>query len=212
MITVYPLLESLLIVTALSIDAFVSSFAYGTNKIKIPIKSILIINIICSLILAFSLFFGVLLRPLISQSLAQFVSFSILFILGITRLFDSTIKTLIRKYNNIEKKVEFSILDLKFILNVYANPEKADIDSSRIVSSKEAIFLAIALSLDSFAVGFGAGLSDVNHFQIIGFSLITDMFAIIFGCYFGNIIAKKFSLNLSWLSGLILIFLAFTNL
>ena len=205
-------IEALLLVSALSIDAFVSSFAYGTSKIKIPLKSIIIINIIGSTILGISLLFGVLLRPFIAENMAQTISFAVLFMLGITKIFDSTIKTLITRYSNIDKKVRFSMFDLQFILSIYANPEKADVDKSRVVSPKEAIFLAIALALDSFAVGFGAGLSDVNAIQIVGFSLVTDMIAIIAGCYIGNKIAEKMTLNLSWVSGLILIILAFSNL
>lgn len=205
-------IEALLLVTSLSIDAFVSSFAYGASKIKIPLKSIMIINIVGSIILGVSLFLGVIFRPFINESMAYTISFGILFTLGITKIFDSTVKTLITKYSNIDKEVKFSMFDLQFILNVYANPERADVDKSRIVSPKEAVYLAIALALDSFAVGFGAGLSDVNAMQIVGFSLITDMIAIILGCYIGNKIAEKVSLNLSWISGLILITLAFTKL
>lgn len=212
LIKVYISIEALLLVTALSIDAFISSFAYGASKIRIPFKSIMIINIIGSVILALSLFFGSLLLPLIPSEYAQIIAFSILFILGITKIFDSTVKTLIRKHSNIDKKVTFSIFDLQFILNVYANPEKADIDSSRIVSPKEAIYLAVALALDSFAVGFGAGLSDINNFQIVAFSLVTDLVAILIGCYIGNKVAQKLSLNMSWLSGVILIALAFSNI
>jgi len=37
-------LETILLVLALSLDAFVASMAYGTNGIKIPFKSIIIID------------------------------------------------------------------------------------------------------------------------------------------------------------------------
>jgi len=205
-------MEALLLVTSLSIDAFASSFAYGTSKIKIPLKSILIINVVGSVILGISLFFGSVFRPFIDENIASTISFGILFILGVMKIFDSTIKALIRKYNRLEKEVKFSIFNMQFILNIYANPEKADIDKSRTVSPKEAMYLAIALALDSFAVGFGAGLTDANAVQIVGFSLVTDMIAIILGCYIGNKVAEKLSINLSWLSGVILIFLAFSNL
>lgn len=41
-----PALEALLLVTALSVDAFVASFAYGANKIRIPLSSVAVINLI----------------------------------------------------------------------------------------------------------------------------------------------------------------------
>ncbi|MCL2565407.1 MAG: sporulation membrane protein YtaF [Defluviitaleaceae bacterium] len=200
--------EALLLTIVLSIDAFAASFAYGSSKIKIPLKSIMIINIIGSLVLALSLYLGIFFRPFVPGEVADALSFGILFSLGLFKIFDSTVKSFIRKYSDTAKKVEFAAFDLKFILTVYANPERADIDSSRIISSKEAIAIAIALALDSFAVGFGAGLANVNHFQIIIFSLFTDVIAIILGCRLGNKIAEKSPVNLSWLGGVILILLA----
>ncbi len=53
------MIESLLLVLAVSLDAFVASIAYGTNKIKIPFVSATIINIICSSVLGVSLFFRI---------------------------------------------------------------------------------------------------------------------------------------------------------
>ena len=40
-------IDAILLVSALSMDAFVASFAYGTSKIKIPFKSAIIINVVC---------------------------------------------------------------------------------------------------------------------------------------------------------------------
>lgn len=200
--------EALLLTTALSIDAFAASFAYGSSKIKIPFKSVMIINIIGSLVLGISLYLGIFFRPFVPGEAADALAFGILFTLGLFKIFDSTVKSFIRKYNDSSKKMEFSAFDLKFILTVYANPERADTDSSRIISSKEAIAIAVALALDSFAVGFGAGLANVNHLQIITFSLFTDVIAIVLGCRLGNKIAEKSPVNLAWLGGVILILLA----
>ena len=50
--------NSILLVGALSIDAFVASFAYATSKIKIPFKSALIINVVSTTILGIALFTG----------------------------------------------------------------------------------------------------------------------------------------------------------
>ncbi len=49
-------METILLVLALSLDAFVASIAYGTNKIKIPFKSIIIIDSICAISLVISLY------------------------------------------------------------------------------------------------------------------------------------------------------------
>jgi len=202
-------LEALLLAAILSIDIFAVSFAYGSSKIKIPLKSIMIITIIGSIILGLSIYLGASFLPFIPEGLAEALSFGILFMLGLAKIFDSVIKRLIRKRSDSLKKMEFSAFNLRFILNVYADPEKADIDKSRIISPKEAVAVAVAVAIDAFALGFGAGLSDVNHLQIIVFSLVIDVAAVVLGCFIGGKIAKKSTINLAWLGGVILILLAF---
>lgn len=54
----YAVLEALLLVVALSMDAFVASFAYGAQRIKIPFSSAAIISVICTAMLAVSLLAG----------------------------------------------------------------------------------------------------------------------------------------------------------
>jgi len=202
--------EALLLAAVLSIDIFAVSFAYGSSEIKIPFKSIMIITVIGSFVLGLSIYLGTFLQPFIPEWLAEGLSFTILFTLGLVKIFDSVIKRYIRKRREISpRQLEFSIFSLKFILNVYADPEKADLDKSRIISSKEAVIVAMAVAMDAFALGFGAGLVDVNHLQIIAFSLVIDVAAVLVGCYIGGKIAQKSRANLSWLGGVILILLAF---
>lgn len=201
--------EAFLLAAVLSIDVLAVSFAYGSSKIKIPFKSMMIITIIGSGILGVSIYLGSLLLPLIPEGAAEVLSAAILITLGLFKIFDSVLKRLIRKQSKTRREIEFSAFNLKFILSVFADPEKADTDKSRIISAKEAVVVAVAVALDAFALGFGAGLANVNHFQIIAFSLVLDMAAVVFGCYVGGKIAQKTRINLSWLGGVILILLAF---
>ncbi len=206
------IIETLLLVTALSVDSFVASFAYGANKIKIPLLSVSVISIICSIILVISVFFGFIIKPLIPENMTKTISFIILFLLGIIKLFDSSIKTFIRKHNDLNKQLKFSLFNLSFILNIYADPQNADSDLSRELSPKEAAPLAVALSIDGLAVGVGAGLVTISLIQIMIFSLLTNIITILLGSYIGYKIAERTSLNLSWLSGVLLIVLAVMKL
>ena len=52
----------------------------------------------------------------------------------------------------------------------------------------------------------------IKWFDTYGSKNSPDMIAIFLGSYIGIKVAKKASFNLSWLSGLILIFLAFSKL
>lgn len=209
---IYPALEALVLVVALSLDAFVASFAYGTRRIKIPFSSVAVISVVCTAMLAVSLLAGSLLRPFLPQGLTKGLCFAILFLLGITRLCDSAIKTLIRRHKRMHRQVSFSMFSLKFILDVYADPEKADRDGSRVLSPAEAASLAVALSLDGLAVGFGAALMQVNFVLVMAFSLVVGMLAVRLGGRIGNKAAQKLPFDLSWLSGALLIVLAVLKL
>jgi len=207
--TLSVFLESLVLVTALSIDTFVACFAYGTNKIKIPFLSAALMDLISGGTLLIFLLLGKIISPLLPQQLIRIFCFAILFGLGIIKLFDSYLKTLIRRNQPKAPHISFSFMHFSFILTVYADPDKADMDQSRTLSPREAVSLGAALSLDSAAVGFGAGVLPLNIGCTVALSLIVDACAIILGCLLGNVIADTLNSDLSWLSGLLLIFLAF---
>jgi putative Mn2+ efflux pump MntP len=76
----------------------------------------------------------------------------------------------------------------------------------------EALSLAIALSFDGFAVGLGAALVEINVWYIIILSFIIGILAIVLGSSFGNLISKKISMNISWLSGILLLVIAFLKI
>ena len=204
--------NAVLLVGALSIDAFVASFAYATSKIKIPFKSALIINVVSTTILGIALFAGNFVSRFIPSIFTTSICFTMLLMLGLAKLFDSTLKALLGTRGSLTRNYEFKVSDFRFFLKVYIDNTAADVDHSLILSPKESFSLALALSLDGLAAGFGAGLVSANFFQIILFSLIVNIVAILGGCFIGNKIAEKTELNLSWLSGVTLILLAFLKL
>lgn len=206
------MLEVLLLVSALSLDAFVASIAYGTNKIIIPFSSLFVINSVCSTFLAISLLLGSILKKFIPDRATLIISFVILFLLGIYYLFESLIKTYLRKHTNSNKKVTVKLSDIQFVLDIYLDETKADINKSKILSYKEAFYLAVALSLDSLAVGFAGSLADINYLLVILCSFICGILAILLGTFIGRKLVEKININLSWLSGILLIALAFKRL
>ncbi len=206
------IIEAIILASALSLDSFVASFAYGNNKIKIPFLSVQVINTVCSSILGMSLLVGSIVRQYIPSWLTTSLCFTILFILGIVKLLDSITKSIIRKYSSVEREIKFSMLNFKFILQLYADPEDADVDQSKTISLAEAFSLAIALSLDGLAIGFGVAIGNINVLLVFIFSLFTGFIAIKLGCYIGNKFAKSLNFDLSWISGFILIILAFLKL
>jgi len=156
---------TLTIAIAISIDAFAASFAYGGRQIKIPFLSVLIINAICCLMLGISLFAGGIVRDFIPEIVTTIISFSILFILGILKLFDS------------------------------GKIKNHDTDNSKIISAGEAAALSVALSLDGLAAGFGIALTNANAWFVILSTFVIGTAAVASGCLLGRKISKRFNIS-----------------
>ena len=205
--------EAVILAVSCSVDAFAASFAYGSKRIRIPFLSNQIINLICGAVLGLSLWIGASAREIIPTGAAKAVSFSVLLILGIAKLLDSVTKSLIRKHSqqkgvDLRKEIRFSMLNFNFVLSLCADPEKADVDENKVISPAEAAALAFSLALDGLAIGFGAGVGDVNVIAAFSASMVTDTAAIALGCLAGQRLSRALPFNLSWISGVILIGLA----
>ncbi len=205
-------METILLVLTLSIDAFVASLAYGTNKIKIPIKSIVFIDIMCAIFLALSMLLAISFKKILPINVASTISFILLIILGIYYLFESIIKKYLNKKSSKKKQVKLKLFNLWLIIDIYIDETKADLDNSKTISLNEALYLAIALSIDSIAIGFGTGIGNINYFAVVILSLIWDIIAIWSGLFLGEKFIEKINVDLSWLSGILLILLAFLKL
>lgn len=182
------MLEALLFVSALSLDAFLTSFTYGAGNIKIPFRSALIVNIVCGAFLAAALYAGQALSGVIPKIAGVSVSAGALFLIGVIKLFES-------------------------ILNRgghsgFCAPENL----SQVLSAGKAASLGVALSLDSLTAGFGAGLTESGFLWMIDFSLVLGILFIYLGCFLGRKFSERTELNLSWLSGAVFIFLGISKL
>lgn len=201
-----------MLITALSLDAFAASFVYGTDNVKIPAVSTAIIAGLSTGILLLFLLLGNLLGSFIPSQATAVLSFLLLFILGLIKLFDSTLKALIRRLGKNRKKLCFSISEMTFILTVYADPALANKEDITVLSPLEALSLGIALSLDSAAAGFGAGMMILHLPMTIALSLALNTAAVLLGSRLGRSLVKRSRMELSWLSGILLIVLACSKL
>lgn len=203
--------EILILVAALSVDSFVACFIYGADQVKLPPLSALILTAVSSLILLLFLLLGGTADKLLPEGLSELLSFLILFLLGLVKLFDSSVKLLIRRLKE-GRRLSLSIFRLHFILTVYADPEKANGEDISILSPKEACLLGMALSLDSAAAGLGAGGFLFSLPLTFLLSLLAGAVSVAAGSFLGNLASGKLPINLSWLSGVLLILLAISKL
>lgn len=179
------ILEILLLVTAVTVDSFAVSFAYGINRVKIPVSSLLILSAISGSTLMLSLTAGGLLLNVVSPLFMQIAGFAILFAFGLIKLSDTSCDSQARH---------------------------ADKNCDKLLSPFEALSLGIALSLDSIAVGFGVGFSFLETLCASACAFVFSIFAILTGCLLGRRIACCSCKHFCRIGGILLIILAFLKL
>ena len=200
--------EAAAIASALSVDAFAAGLAYGSKRIRIPLSSVFVIALVCSAVLGGFLWAGAAAGLVIPQSLQRGICFLILFGLGLGKFSEGLIRSAVRKRGWLDGSMRFSLFHLRFVLYVYADPEAADIDHSKTISVPEAASLALALSLDGAAVGFGAALGEVSAPAVLGANLIATLAAVLAGDILGEKAAGRLPFPVSRLAGLVLMLLA----
>lgn len=196
------------LVFSVSIDSFMASFAYGAGKIKIPFCSVIVISLVSTGMLTVSSLLGSWVGPFLPPQLTKAACFCVLFCIGVVKFSDGLIKARIRKGKKVCRQLKFSVLSVHFILNVYADPQQADVDESKELSPLEALSLAMALSLDGLAVGFGAALAYVNLWLILTLSFGMGLLCVSLGGWTGRRVGKALRFDLSWIGGAMLILLA----
>ena len=220
------LFDSILLALSSSIDAVGVGITYGLKKTKIHCSSLLILFVISAFFTYSSVILGNLICAIISPNISKVIG--ALFLIGsgsflfYESLFTKNIKGKKEKKERKgkekkqkHKEYSFFIQFLGITINIIKDPINSDLDNSKIIDIKEAVFLGLALSLDSISIGIGASIALITD---ITFPLFISIFQIVF-LIFGKFIGEKIS-NISklpnniWniLSGLILIFIGIMKL
>lgn len=203
----------LILALAVSLDSFGVGITYGLRKIKIPMLSILIISIASAIMILISMQIGLLFSNILSPFIAKLLGSLILIVVGVLAILNvlrtkNGIPELENKNeNNTGKRIILiEIKKLGLVIQILKTPLKADIDKSGVISSIEAMFLGIALSLDAFGAGLGAALLGFNplltSFTIATMSGIFILLGIRLGFLFSD---TKWMKKFSIIPGIILI-------
>ncbi len=199
------------LILALSLDTFMAALSYETNKIKISLKANLVISLMCALTLAISLLCGNSLGHIIPKNLLKWLTFFILFFIGIFKIFDRQIKKYLKKNSFKPKIVNLDFCKLTLILQIYGDYAKADYDQSKSLSLIEAFSLALVLSIDGLSAGLAFETSLSWIFWICLLCLGLNIILIILANVLGKL-TQNIKSDFSWLGGFIFIVLAFLKL
>lgn len=203
-----------LLALAVSLDSCGVGMTYGMRKVSIPIRSIIIIAGCSALSLAFGMLMGSLSEHLMAHSWTGKLGGFILLVLGIWTL-SSYFKRNEDNCPYVDERTLFQleIKSIGLVIHILKKPLSADFDRSGTITGLEAFFLGLALSLDGFGAGIGAGILHYPLFIQVtlcfGMSALLMIVGIKAGKYLqDSIMAKVFS----FIPGLVLIFLGLTKI
>lgn len=173
-----------------SLDSLGVGITYGIKKTKISFLSFLILFILSLSITSISIIFGNILSSFISTTFTTVLGSFMLCSIGFFIIY-STInsKKKVLRPNKLVKSKEYNIF-IRFLgitINIIKNPITSDLDKSNKIDFKEAIFLGLALSLDSVSIGFAGSTIGINSFI---FPLLISLFQILF-LSVGKVLGKK---------------------
>ena len=150
----------LILAFTLSMDALTVGFSLGLKEIKIARTGFAVIGLTSFLLAFFAMVSGSLLGYLISPAAANFLGSFLLFAMGIWIILTGFLKADNGKH--AARKEEYTIKELAFqsagiAIRILKLPQDCDKDLSGQIDKKEALPLALALSVDMLAGGIGIG-------------------------------------------------------
>lgn len=197
-----------LMVIALSVDIFVACAAYGSNKVYLSAKQIVVLNGICSVCLGSALLFGSLIDSWIPERFTREICFYSLLLLGCLKLADSGIRQYVNRHKEVHKDIRFVFSELHFIISIYSDPMEADADRDQLLSWREVVFLSLAMSVDCLITGTMAAFMKLPILMTMGALFVMGEFAAYFGFFLGKKISEQCPKDISWISGVLFIVLA----
>lgn len=206
------ILPVLLFMLAVSIDSLSAGFSYGTSRVRIRPLAAFFLVFIPSVSITLMTRVGSFLFSFLPAAAFSILSFLILLFLACEKLIESLIRHLAKKYPNIIGNWAYKIKQVNIIFTIYFSPEDANKEDIQTLSAKEALFLSLALSLDSIftSMAFSCQVPSLLFFFLLAVLFHFLLFGA--GFLFGLFVSNKFSIDLSWLSGLFLLLLALYTL
>lgn len=196
------MIKSFLLTIAVCTDSFAAAVGIGGAGIKIPFRSAAVISLVGTFFLTVSAAASEILKLCVNSELFGVLSFLLLLGLGIFNLFQNFFKDIISKKLRLggEKNSPAKL---------FFDETAADADNSKSISVKEALVLSAALSADSVVTGISCGSLELNLPLLSAVCFFTGIPAVLLGVLLGKKLHSALKINLGWLSGAVLIVLAF---
>ena len=200
-------IQSFLLAISTSIDSLGIGITYGIKNTKISHIGKIILLTISFSISSLAIGFGNIIKNIFSPFFTKLIGSFILIGMGLFIYYEarkkensnnnftkkSDVKTIYKNMkqskikNNEQKVYHFFIKFLGITIKIIKDPISSDLDKSNSIDSKEALFLGLALSLDSFCIGIGSSIIGINSTLS---PILVSCFQLIF-ISIGNFIGRK---------------------
>jgi len=205
---------TIIFAAALSLDGFGVGISYGIRKIRIPLKSLLVICISSAAALAVSMLMGNLIANFLSEKVAETLGGIALLLVGGWLLIQAWLQRLEPKNgwglteNSPITVFKLSIPSLGLVIKILKEPAKADFDQSGEISVNEAVFLGFALAMDALGAGLGAAMMGFSPILTPIVAGLTKFCLVSLGLYLGSQVSfDRLLSNLGLIPGVIIMFL-----
>lgn len=207
------LLSLIILALSVSIDSFGIGITYGIRNTKISRNAKVILFMISIFVTSISIQFGTFLSEFFSENTTKWIGSSFLIIMGLWIIYQALSP---KKEEPLTKDssttmYQFMIRFLGITVQIIRNPISSDLDHSKKIDWKEAIYLGFCLSIDSICIGICSSMIGYNSFI---FPILVASFQLVF-LSVGRILGEKISCTShipeniwSTLSGVLLICIA----
>ncbi|WP_273126720.1 sporulation membrane protein YtaF [Metabacillus sp. HB246100] len=206
----------MLLAFAVSLDSFSVGFTYGMRKMRIPLKSIIVIACCSAATMLFAMMVGELLTKVFPIYITEKLGGFILMLIGawvLYQFFRPSKENQEEKVTGEKTLINFEIKTLGIVINILRKPMSADIDKSGTITGIEAFLLGFALSLDAFGAGIGAALLGYNPLIMSILVAVMSSIFVSLGIKSGHIFSRfSWVDKFSCLPGIILIMIGIWKL
>ena len=202
----------LLFLTAVSVDSLTAGLTYGTQRVRIRRSAYLVLVFVPALFITLANRIGSCICYFLPENILPFLSFTLLMLLALSKLTESLLRFLARRYPSLSRNWGLKIKQINIIFTVYLSPEDANQEDLQILSAREALLLSLALSLDSVLVGMAFTTGPLPLLLLFLLAAFFNFLLFTAGYAFGHLVSSVLRIDLSWLSGLFLLLLALQSL
>ena len=202
-----PILPILLIAVSSNLDNIGVGASYGVRKVNIPVASNLLIAAVTATGTFLSVFLGQGIDLLISKRMDGLMGGCLVILAGLWVIFQEKRMDGVSELGKAELivKTTLSRYSLRHVAQILDNPIVADWDFSGHIDVKEALALALGLTINNIPNGVGAGMLSLNIYAMTAAVFLSSIVTILLGIYFGKFARRWVGRSAGVLAGVLLI-------